>query len=47
MQYFLGSLIVTLQQFNSAEKAIHLKSTTRELLVELGYNLQLQKKGWC
>jgi hypothetical protein len=47
MQYFLRVIdYQQLQQFNSAEKAIQarLEKYNQELLVELGYNLQLQKK---
>jgi hypothetical protein len=48
MQYFLGSLIVTSNYSNLTVQRKpfkpDLKSTTREALVELGYNLQLQKK---
>jgi hypothetical protein len=45
MQYFID--YQQLQQFNSAEKAIQArleKYNQGSLLVELGYNLQLQKK---
>jgi hypothetical protein len=50
MQYFLRVIdcYQQLQQFNSAEKAIQArleKYKPGSLLVELGYNLQLQKKG--
>jgi hypothetical protein len=49
MQYFLRVIdcYQQLQQFNSAEKAIQArfeKYNQGSLLVELGYNLQLQKK---
>jgi hypothetical protein len=48
MQYFLNHwLLPALQQFNSAEKAIQArleKYNQGSLLVELGYNLQLQKR---
>jgi hypothetical protein len=50
MQYFLRVIdcYQQLQQFNSAEKAIQArleKYNQGSLLVELGYNLQLQKGG--
>jgi hypothetical protein len=47
MHFLVIDCYQQLQQFNSAEKAIQPieKYNQGSLLVELGYNLQLQKKG--
>jgi hypothetical protein len=48
MQYFLGSLIVSNYSNLTAEKAIQARlgkvQTRKPVVMELGYNLQLQKR---